>query len=618
MNNFLKTLTLILILSGSAIAQPAIQGPISYAGSGSGSGGGGGSGGTPSSGNGILVNPSPCTSSCTISTTVDFDAQTGTSYAIPDTDGGLVVTGSNASAQGYTLVAASTSGYGSGFGFDLYNKGAGALTLTATTSTFGNALTTLALTTGQEAYVAADSASTNYLSFVSLPVIANNDALCNVSGAANYPVACTATQLTTLINAFSSSLSGAVPASGGGTTNFLRADGSWAAPSGGSGCTVTGTVNQIVSNNGSSACQSSATTATTAGNIVDPFAGIASTPALLFSASPFAGNGTTSFPALYFDNNATAPTTFSTAGTYFGINSASTSNNFFDMYVGTAQKAVLSGFGVLYLAGATSGSCSTAILCTAGPIIATTFINAGTNIQLGASGLFTFSGRGSLTSPAAGNIQFGISDAASPTAQTISMQSVAAGTSNVAGANTLINVSRGTGSGVGGNYTIDCAPHGAAATTQNTLVACLGVNGDTGLVTLPLITSDAGLTDASVCEDTTAHGLHAGSGTLGICLGTSSARFKHSIAAIPDSLDKIMLLKPVSYHLNPDHGDPTKQYDGFLAEDLVKIYPELVGFDKQHKPNTADLIGLIAQLTKGMQQEQIEITALQKKLAARR
>jgi hypothetical protein len=40
---------------------------------------------------------------------------------------------------------------------------------------------------------------------------------------------------TALLNSFSSSLKGLAPASGGGTTNFLRADGTWAAPSGGTG-----------------------------------------------------------------------------------------------------------------------------------------------------------------------------------------------------------------------------------------------------------------------------------------------------------------------------------------------------------------------------------------------
>lgn len=42
----------------------------------------------------------------------------------------------------------------------------------------------------------------------------------------------TNTQLTALCQSFTSSLSGCVPASGGGTVNFLRADGSWATPPG--------------------------------------------------------------------------------------------------------------------------------------------------------------------------------------------------------------------------------------------------------------------------------------------------------------------------------------------------------------------------------------------------
>lgn len=45
----------------------------------------------------------------------------------------------------------------------------------------------------------------------------------------------TGTQATTLLDNFTSALKGLVPASGGGTTNFLRADGTWAAPSGGGG-----------------------------------------------------------------------------------------------------------------------------------------------------------------------------------------------------------------------------------------------------------------------------------------------------------------------------------------------------------------------------------------------
>lgn len=45
----------------------------------------------------------------------------------------------------------------------------------------------------------------------------------------------TPTQATALLNPFTSILQGLAPASGGGTTNFLRADGEWATPSGGGG-----------------------------------------------------------------------------------------------------------------------------------------------------------------------------------------------------------------------------------------------------------------------------------------------------------------------------------------------------------------------------------------------
>ncbi len=37
------------------------------------------------------------------------------------------------------------------------------------------------------------------------------------------------------LDEFTSTTAGVAPASGGGTTNFLRADGTWAAPSGGGG-----------------------------------------------------------------------------------------------------------------------------------------------------------------------------------------------------------------------------------------------------------------------------------------------------------------------------------------------------------------------------------------------
>jgi hypothetical protein len=48
------------------------------------------------------------------------------------------------------------------------------------------------------------------------------------------PEELTGAEVTAMLSAFSSGAQGVAPASGGGTTNFLRADGTWAAPGGGS------------------------------------------------------------------------------------------------------------------------------------------------------------------------------------------------------------------------------------------------------------------------------------------------------------------------------------------------------------------------------------------------
>lgn len=51
------------------------------------------------------------------------------------------------------------------------------------------------------------------------------------------------------VQQFGAGQSGFVPASGGGTTNFLRADGTWAAPSGGGGGSPGGNSGEVQYNN---------------------------------------------------------------------------------------------------------------------------------------------------------------------------------------------------------------------------------------------------------------------------------------------------------------------------------------------------------------------------------
>lgn len=87
-----------------------------------------------------------------------------------------------------------------------------------------------------------------------MATIAAHSYVGNNTGSTATPAAITATQITADLNVFTTSLKGLAPSSGGGTTNFLRADGTWAAPPGG------GTAANPSASLGLSAVNGSATT----------------------------------------------------------------------------------------------------------------------------------------------------------------------------------------------------------------------------------------------------------------------------------------------------------------------------------------------------------------------
>jgi len=84
--------------------------------------------------------------------------------------------------------------------------------------------------TGATALTIADNAVT----LAKMADVATARIIGRVTEATGDPEALTGTQATTLLDAFTSSLKGLAPASGGGTANYLRADGTWAAPPAGS------------------------------------------------------------------------------------------------------------------------------------------------------------------------------------------------------------------------------------------------------------------------------------------------------------------------------------------------------------------------------------------------
>lgn len=161
---------------------------------------------------------------------------------------------------------------------------------------------------------------------------------------------------------------------------------------------------------------------------------------------------------------------------------------------------------------------------------------------------------------------------------------------------------------------------GSATTFTNplntTLCLTAGVNIPAGSITATTLTTDSSHTTQTVCEDTTSKVLYFGSGSAGVCAGTSSARFKHDIEPLDAGLSQIMALKPSSYYLNADHGDPTKKLYGFIAEDAIGPLPDLVGLDMKGKPNSMDYLGVVPVAVRAIQQQQQEIAELKAQIAA--
>ena len=94
---------------------------------------------------------------------------------------------------------------------------------------------------------------------------------------------------------------------------------------------------------------------------------------------------------------------------------------------------------------------------------------------------------------AAANLAFGAADAASPVAQTLSVQNVVAGTSNTVGVDWTKKASAGTGTGVGGAHVWQVAPAGSSGTTQNSFVEAMRITG-AGVIQFPTTITAGGTT----------------------------------------------------------------------------------------------------------------------------
>jgi hypothetical protein len=157
-----------------------------------------------------------------------------------------------------------------------------------------------------------------------------------------------------------------------------------------------------------------------------------------------------------------------------------------------------------------------------------------------------------------------------------------AGYSNTTGSNNVYIANVGSASGVESN----AIRIGSTSSTAAYIGGIYGIN--------------VGGVDVQISSD----------GQLGA--QTSSRRFKEQIADMGDSSSRLFQLRPVTFFYKPqyDDGSHLLQY-GLIAEEVAKVYPELVAYDKDGQPYTVKYQYLAPMLLNEVQKQHTVVAAQQ-------
>ncbi len=161
----------------------------------------------------------------------------------------------------------------------------------------------------------------------------------------------------------------------------------------------------------------------------------------------------------------------------------------------------------------------------------------------------------------------------------------------------------------------DAAFNVLGGNSNNIDIGSLGASGDSGVIRIGTAgahtsTFIAGINGATpgtpnllICVD--------GNGQLGTtgCSSTpSSQRFKQQIADMGDSSSKLLQLRAVTFFYKPqyDDGSHALQY-GLIAEEVAKVYPDMVGYDKDGQPTSVKYQLLTPMLLNEVQKQNAQI-----------
>lgn len=350
-----------------------------------------------------------------------------------------------------------------------------------------------------------------------------------------------------------------------------------------------------------------------AGGITNTGNGAASVAQSLWSGTVLTGGtATTNFPAMFVQPAGTsAVTSWSTSGTGLGMNLASGfAGNFLDFHVAGGASV----FSV-----ASTGTVSVAALA----------IASGNNLSWGGDAFVSRSG--------AASIRFGSADAATAIAQTTRVQSVVAGAAAANGANWTLIGSLPTGAGTSGDIILQTGVKTGSGTTQGTPTTALTIKGETqAIVTsaldsstsaggalqiaggasvakrfwIPAITASSGLQTAVLCQSSGGEMIADSVACL-----ASSARFKDIRGPLSSGIVSKFMKLPIKVWAYKEEGifkkgNWTRDRIGPIAEDVEKLDPRLVEYDKDGQVRAYSTEQLLAYTIKVVQEQQAQIDSL--------
>lgn len=300
-------------------------------------------------------------------------------------------------------------------------------------------------------------------------------------------------------------------------------------------------------------------------------------------------------------------------GGFAGQANTASGNAFFGRSAGASNNV---GFNNAFF-GASAGQANTEACCNS-------FFgaNAGIGNTTGTNNSFFGEGAGELNVMGADNSFFGRNAGAQNIAQNNSFFGSLAGDANTMGASNAFFGSNAGGANTTGSSNIAIGSNAGLSLvggSNNIYLANAGADesnhiriGNEGTQTATFI---AGINGINVNPSTSV--VVNSSGQLGVIL--SSRRYKQDIRDMGAASNKLMRLRPVTFLYRSEHvgGDQTLQF-GLIAEEVAKVYPDLVALGADGKPQTVRYHLLSTMLLNEVQKQQTHIQSQAQQLQSQR